>query len=509
MAKKIKFPLEMANGTMVRRDIEELREHFDIEKAIGHFLSGKLAEWLEDCLYDDEAEAIRELDKNAPDLNSQLCSILGVEYHDTQEMDTAQLERLNEKKAILREKTTDASIIANADKTALTQEDLADLIDDESVIYLCGEKFNVPIRKENKKYIGILSCPKINIKADSQADLDDRHIVFEHVELPWKTSSNNSSIHKEKPAYSNVPPKTPKKICAMVELPFSLTNQKIDVTDSIQKLFPNQPITEDKVRQFTDRMGYTGARIYIEEIPDVPSTDNIKLEPPDPISEIFSDIWSEFLMCHVYSKQTPGFLRGDRSRGLMWQNTGALGINSDRFNQFGFPLQGDNIQLNRMTSGGDIRLNGMEIMCVDYRWDVTSITHTSCDSLEHYCEQLSDNKKKLALKMICQNQYTGNDLIYARVAHDLSAGWAFTLDSFCYGGGLGKGIVHYKDISYASGENNWPSRSELYITCKNGETHRIDDSRRGFELISGLGIHPEHGGIERIVAFLETVKNLV
>ena len=41
MAKKIKFPLEMKDGVMVRT-IEELRENFDVEKLVEHYESGKL-----------------------------------------------------------------------------------------------------------------------------------------------------------------------------------------------------------------------------------------------------------------------------------------------------------------------------------------------------------------------------------------------------------------------------------------------------------------------------------
>ena len=63
MVKKIKFALEMKNGELVR-DIESLREYFDIEKVVAAFLDGKLLIWLEDRYYDEEAEAVGKLDKN-------------------------------------------------------------------------------------------------------------------------------------------------------------------------------------------------------------------------------------------------------------------------------------------------------------------------------------------------------------------------------------------------------------------------------------------------------------
>ena len=79
MARKVKFSLEMADGTKVRNSLEELREHFDIDSIARHFVSGKLQEWLSDRYYDNEAEEIGALSKDETDLNMKLCQILGVE----------------------------------------------------------------------------------------------------------------------------------------------------------------------------------------------------------------------------------------------------------------------------------------------------------------------------------------------------------------------------------------------------------------------------------------------
>lgn len=182
MARKIKFALAMKDGVEVH-NIEELRKNFDSEKIVEYFLSGKLTEWLEDRYYDDEAEKISALDKNSPDLLKKICDALNAEYIDT-ELDKAINLRLNEKKDFLNKKTSDKSIIDNAAITALNQEDLAYLLDaDESTIYLCGESFRIPIRVENKKYIGILGTPKIIIKADSWREIKNKNIIFVNVDL--------------------------------------------------------------------------------------------------------------------------------------------------------------------------------------------------------------------------------------------------------------------------------------------------------------------------------------
>lgn len=205
MAKKIKFALELANGVKVRSGLEELREHFDMEKIAGYFLLGKLAEWLEDRFYDEEAEKIRNIDKNAPDFDRQICEVLGVDYNTDDEMDVAFLERVNEKKAILREKTANETIIANANRTALNQEDLADLLEmDEKTIYLCGDNFNIPIRFTDKKYIGVLGKPNITIKAKHAKELVSKNIIFENVKLPWNTDIpiKDQLDKKEEPTFN-------------------------------------------------------------------------------------------------------------------------------------------------------------------------------------------------------------------------------------------------------------------------------------------------------------------
>ena len=72
MAKKIKFALKLKDGADIRT-LESLQEHFDLEKVTAYFLNGKLLEWLEDRYYDEEADKIRSLNKDAGDFNQQLC----------------------------------------------------------------------------------------------------------------------------------------------------------------------------------------------------------------------------------------------------------------------------------------------------------------------------------------------------------------------------------------------------------------------------------------------------
>ena len=192
MPRKIKFALEMADGVEVR-SLEELREHFDLDKVVDCFRNGKLLEWLEDRYYDEEAEIISAINESDDHSSEELCKALGVDP-DKYVLDPAFIERIKEKKSFLQSKTDDADIIKNAKITALNQEDLADLLDiNEPLIYLCGEEFHIPIRVAGKHYIGIFDKPKVNIRATSQEELDSNGIILENVELPWIDVDVNES----------------------------------------------------------------------------------------------------------------------------------------------------------------------------------------------------------------------------------------------------------------------------------------------------------------------------
>lgn len=179
------FKLKLKDGAEVST-LEELRDNFDLELVVEYFKKGELLEWLEDRFYDDEADAISEIEANDKNLTAKICAALNVECDDNLEF----IQRVREKKSILREKTDDETIIDNAVSTALNQEDLAALIQmDYKTIYLCGEQFNVPIRIAGVKYIGILGTPKIKIRAKTQEELDAKQISFENVQLPWQKAA--------------------------------------------------------------------------------------------------------------------------------------------------------------------------------------------------------------------------------------------------------------------------------------------------------------------------------
>ena len=181
MPRKIKFALEMANHAKVRT-LEDLRESFDLKQAIGYFCDGKLLEWLEDRYYTQEAEGIRKLDKEAEDFNQKLCSILGVGYLESENIEAESIGTLHIKRAKLRQLTSDESILSKAGNFAFSQEDLERLWDEgTSPIYLCGKAFTISATFPNRHYIGILQKPTVLLDILSIPSLSSRHITFENV----------------------------------------------------------------------------------------------------------------------------------------------------------------------------------------------------------------------------------------------------------------------------------------------------------------------------------------
>lgn len=198
MARRIKFPLEMKDGEQVR-DIEALREHFDMECVMGYFLNGKLAKWLKDWFYDKEAEQVETLKETDEDLQEKLCKILTVNPQKTTKTDNVDtIKKRNERIEQLKQHTSDLDIIKKVDSVAFTQEDLAILLHNGiKEIYLCGNQFIIPLVDMHIKYIGIGKNVIAVIESKEPVDFDALGIKFDNIvfdEAYTRMKNNNSAI---------------------------------------------------------------------------------------------------------------------------------------------------------------------------------------------------------------------------------------------------------------------------------------------------------------------------
>lgn len=168
MAKKIRFPLEMDNGIQVR-SIEELKENFSLERVIEYYHNGKLVVWLRDRYCNHEADRIEALDKKDAEFNKKLCEIFGIDFK--------RVNRLSK----LSEFTDGNKYYDVIDSVAFEQDDIYDILDEgKDVIYLCGDKFTIPVNKEGITYIGI-NKPKVIFNYEDVKKTDENNIVLKDV----------------------------------------------------------------------------------------------------------------------------------------------------------------------------------------------------------------------------------------------------------------------------------------------------------------------------------------
>ena len=184
MARKIKFALEMADGTLVS-NLEDLQKHIknndDVKKLVEYFLDGRLEKWLLDRYYEGEAKKLQSVDKDDPDFTCKLCKAIGADYTPSEPVNVALIEHEMRIRKALEEVTSDSKIIANAGCTASTKSELDFLIKNgKKTIYLWGDSFKLPLVND-MSYIGILGKPLVDI-----VDLDSLKsygIKFENVNL--------------------------------------------------------------------------------------------------------------------------------------------------------------------------------------------------------------------------------------------------------------------------------------------------------------------------------------
>lgn len=195
--KKIKLPLEMANGVMVR-SLDELRENWDLEKIVSHYGDGSLVTWLNDRYYTDLAEQVQKITATGVEAQKQLCAVFGVEFKQDEVVDVEAVAERKRKLDILRQYTSDDEVLKNIDHVAFNQEDLADLLrKDVEKIYLFANKFTIPLVVEGKKYIGVGDNVIAEICSEKSVNFSKRRIEFSNVRFDGKYAAIHEDVSKK------------------------------------------------------------------------------------------------------------------------------------------------------------------------------------------------------------------------------------------------------------------------------------------------------------------------
>ena len=187
---KEKFVMIFKNNIEINT-LAELKKNFDFRKVMAYFQNKKLAQWLDDRFYADEADAIKAIkatDKYAP---QKICDVLGVNYEDySEDLDDAETVAWRQKRREhLKKYTDDPEIIKKVDTVAFTQEDLEDILSDTpvpNIIYLCDNFFRFPsgiLRKTFITYIGLGNDVKVKFETAKKVNLKDLDIYFENITI--------------------------------------------------------------------------------------------------------------------------------------------------------------------------------------------------------------------------------------------------------------------------------------------------------------------------------------
>lgn len=182
MAKRIKFPLKMGNGESVR-NIEELRDNFDLASVITYFSDGKLITWLENRYYEKEIEAIKTLKQDDPNLGKKLCELFGVAYEEIPDRvaDFSLVAQRNQKLSVLKQYTMDTELYERVDSIAFTQKELQELLDKKlPEIYLLNNTFVVPSTISNVTLNGIGKVT-VQVFSDQFINFEKHNVTFNNI----------------------------------------------------------------------------------------------------------------------------------------------------------------------------------------------------------------------------------------------------------------------------------------------------------------------------------------
>lgn len=181
MARLVRFDLTMKDGYKVEREIQELRDHFDLETVLGYYHDGTLSRWLKRNKYAEEAAAIEQLTEG-DDLARELCRILVVDLPDTA-VDSDEIRDRQVRLARLKDYTDEPALLAMAENAAFTQADLDILtaVGADEII-LCNGRFTIPLNVRGTTYYGVGRAVAV-IESDVPVDFARRHIAFDDVDF--------------------------------------------------------------------------------------------------------------------------------------------------------------------------------------------------------------------------------------------------------------------------------------------------------------------------------------
>ena len=171
----------MKDGVMVRT-IEELRQHFDAEKLLLHFMNGKLQKWLSERHYSKYVDDIKRLDINNDNILAELCGVLEIDCSGISiSLDISKVEKKNEKLTQIKQYTDSKEVLDNLHLVAMNQTEFETMLKNNSkTIYLFGKEFTCPNNLKDITIEGI-NNPTLIIKTTKVIDFKKVKVVLRNI----------------------------------------------------------------------------------------------------------------------------------------------------------------------------------------------------------------------------------------------------------------------------------------------------------------------------------------
>lgn len=175
----IRFPLEMANGKMVR-ELEEFQDNFDFQRAVEYFNIGKLQKWLEALYCDDILEKLETLTLQDDNFFEMFTEALGVKVQEP--IDAKEEIHNAELKEKLQGHVEEDELESRVCITADTQEWLEKRLNDGcKTIYLFGERFTIPKTAQNIQFIGVQKTETVELEVKDKQTFISQNLEFSGV----------------------------------------------------------------------------------------------------------------------------------------------------------------------------------------------------------------------------------------------------------------------------------------------------------------------------------------
>lgn len=176
--KKIKFPLEMKDGRKVR-ELDELKDFFDLRRAVEYFCSGKLQTWLDNAYASDIVEELNKLTGEEEDFVERFTEALGVKCEE--EVNVSEIIHDSFLKEKLKRFYPEEESEAMVEKTADTQERFEQLVKaGHKEIYLLSGTFSILKKMKGLKLKG-LESPKVVIKVQTAEEFRKQEISLKDI----------------------------------------------------------------------------------------------------------------------------------------------------------------------------------------------------------------------------------------------------------------------------------------------------------------------------------------